>query len=319
MIIILLKKVTPNNKYEKTFFALGTINTIVAVGVDCEEALHAAGERVFEIDDRMSAFKENSDIMQINRSAGYKAQEINLDTFKLLKRALDFSKASKGAFDITIRPLTALWGFGTKQNYIPEAEEIEKVLPLINYGDVELNDKKCIAFLRNKGQAIDLGGIAKGYAADEVKQILLQHNTKNALINLGGNIIAMGHNPSGSPWRIGIQNPLASRGQYIGTVSVKNQTVVTSGSNEQFFMKDGVRYHHIIDPRTGYPTKHELLSVTVLCDCSMDADALTTAIFVLGVHEALPLLKSIHAEAIFVMQNKDIFITDGLINTFERC
>lgn len=315
---MILKEEKYNKKYEISFLALGTLNTISAFGVKSEEALNAARKRVLEIDDRMSAFKYDSDIMKINRNAGSEAQNINIDTLNLLKRALDFSKASKGAFDITIRPLTALWGFGTKQNYIPGKVEIEEVLPLVNYKDVILDDKRCTAFLRNKGQAIDLGGIAKGYAADEVKRILLQYNIKNALINLGGNIMTMGNNPSGAPWRIGIQNPLAVRGQYIGTVTATNQTIVTSGSNEQFFIKDEVRYHHIIDPRTGYPTKNELLSVTVLCESSTDADALTTALFVSDISEAATLLKDNNAEAIFIMQNQDIFITEGVVNNFER-
>lgn len=315
---MIFKKAIHNKKYGKTFTALGTINTIEAYGKNGEEALSAAHERVLEIDDRMSAFKDSSDIMKINRSAGCEAQKINSDTFDLLKRALDFSKISKGAFDITIRPLTALWGFGTKQNYIPPKEEIEKVLALVNYKDVLLDDRESTVLLRKKGQAIDLGGIAKGYAADEVRRILMQYKIKNALINLGGNIITMGHNPSGVPWRIGIQNPLAARGQYLGTITAVNKTIVTSGSNEQFFIKDGVRYHHIIDPRTGYPSENELLSATVACENSTDADAVTTALFVLDINEAKPLLKSINAEAIFVKQNKDIFITDGLIGNFER-
>ncbi|MFL0198474.1 FAD:protein FMN transferase [Clostridium sp. WILCCON 0269] len=194
----------------------------------------------------MSAFKNDSNVMQINHYAGFEAQKINIDTFNLLKRALDFSRASGGAFDITIRPLT------------------------------------------EQRQSIDLGGIAKGYAADEVKRVLLQYKIENTLINLGGNTITMGHNPTGTPWRIGIQNPLFARGQYIVRISVTNKTVVTSGSNEQFFIKEGERYHHIIDPRTGYPSKNELLSVTVLCECSTDADAVTTALFVQNINKSIP-------------------------------
>ncbi|UZQ51202.1 FAD:protein FMN transferase [Clostridium kluyveri] len=315
---MILKETTYNKKYEKTFFALGTINTIVVYGSSCEDALNSACRRILEIDYRMSAFKNDSDVMQINHYAGLEAQKINIDTFNLLKRALDFSRTSGGSFDITIRPLTELWGFGSKQNYVPERKMIEKILPLVNYKDVLLDDKKCTVFLKNKGQAIDLGGIAKGYAADEVKRVLLQYKIENALINLGGNIITMGHNPTGASWRIGIQNPLSVRGQYIGRVSVTNKTVVTSGSNEQFFIKEGKRYHHIIDPRTGYPSKNELLSVTILCECSTDADAVTTALFVQDINKSISLLKSINAEAIFILKNKDILVTEGLLDNFER-
>ncbi|MBP1745349.1 MAG: ApbE family lipoprotein, partial [Firmicutes bacterium] len=163
-----------------------------------------------------------------------------------------------------------------------------------------------------------LGGIAKGYAADEVRRILLQHKVSNALINLGGNIAAMGLREDGMPWQIGIQNPLSARGEYIGTIEAADQTIVTSGSNEQFFIRDGVRYHHIIDPRTGCPADSGLLSVTAICRDSADADALTTAIFVSGISESVNMLKSADAQAIFVTESKDLFLTDGLRNKFKR-
>ena len=313
-----LETTLKGNKCEKTFYALGTINAITAYGSGSEEAVNAAYERIIEIDDRMSAFKENSDVMKINNGAGIEAQEINSDTFEVLKCALKFSKASKGAFDITIRPITSLWGFGMKQNFIPDKDEIKKSLKLVSYQDLILDDKKTTAYLKNKGQAIDLGGIAKGYAADEVRRILMQYKVKDALINLGGNIEAVGCSPSGKPWRIGIQNPLSSRGEYVGIVKASDKTVVTSGCNEQFFVIDGVRYHHIIDPRTGYPVRNELLSVTVVCDCSIYADAVTTALFVQGFSESISLLKSINAEAVFIMKNKDIYVTEGLKDNFER-
>jgi len=304
--------------YEKTFNALGTINTITAYGKKGKDAIEAAYKRVLEIEDRMSAFKDGSDVMKINRSAGIEPKKINADTFNLLNRSLEFSNSSKGAFDITIRPLTSLWGFGKKLNYLPKKEEIDEVLPLVNYRELFLDEENCTAYLKRKGQAIDLGGIAKGYAADEVKRILLQYRIKDALINLGGNIVVLGHNPEGQPWRIGIQNPFAATGHYIGTVKTTNRTIVTSGSNEQFFIKDGIRYHHIINPRTGYPINNGLLSVTVICQSSTDADALTTALFVSDVVDAIPLLKSINAEGIFVMENQDVFVTEGLQGNFER-
>ena len=317
-VITILKINNFENNHEKTFTALGTINTLTVFGEKGKEAIDAAIKRVLEIDDRMSAFKASSDVMKINLSSGIKVQKINKDTFNLLKQSIEFSMLSKGSFDITIGPLTSLCGFGKKMNYIPKLEEIQKILPLVNYQDLILDENNCTAFLEKNGQAIDLGSIAKGYAADEVKRILLQYKIKNALINLGGNIVVLGHNPEKKLWRIGIQNPFAARGNYIGTVRVEKGTIVTAGSNEQFFIKDGVRYHHIIDPRTGYPANKELLSVTVLCESSTYADALTTDLFVSGIENALSILKSAKAEAIFVMQNQDVFVTDGLRGTFER-
>jgi FAD:protein FMN transferase len=305
-------------KYEKTFPALGTMNVISASGKNSSQAVAAACERVIEIHGRMSVYEKGSDVARINENSGLGAQKIHPDTFSLLKRSLEFSELSGGAFDITIRPLTELWGFGKKQNYVPTRAEIERALPLVNYRDILLDGKGCTAFLRKAGQSIDLGGIAKGYASDEVRRILLEHGVSDALINLGGNIVAMGHREDSNPWQIGIQNPLSARGQYIGTLEASDKTIVTSGSNEQFFIRDGVRYHHIIDPRTGYPADSDLLSVTVICSSSTDADALTTGIFVSGISDSMTLLKSADAQAIFIMQNKDLFLTEGLRNTFKR-
>lgn len=305
-------------KYEKTFLALGTINVISACGKNSRQAVDDACERVMEIHGRMSVYKKDSDVAKINYKAGREAQKIHADTFSLLKRSAEFSELSGGAFDITIRPLTELWGFGKKQSYVPAKDEIERALPLVNYRDLLLDEEHCTAYLMKAGQSIDLGGIAKGYAADEVRRILLQHKISDALINLGGNIVAMGYREDGLPWRIGVQNPLSARGDYIGTLEASDKTIVTSGSNEQFFIRDGVRYHHIIDPRTGYPADSELLSVTVICSSSTDADGLTTGIFVSGISDSMTLLKNADAQAIFIMQNNDLFLTEGLRNTFKR-
>jgi len=314
----LLIKLNRTGKCEKSFFALGTMNVISAYGKNSRKAVEAACERVQEIQVRMSVYEKESDVAKINCKAGREAQKIHEDTFSLLKRSLEFSVLSGGAFDITIRPLTELWGFGKKQDYVPASDEIERILPLVNYRDLLLDENHCTAYLLKAGQSIDLGGIAKGYAADEVRRILLQHKISDALINLGGNIVAMGRREDGLPWRIGVQNPLSARGEHLGTLEASDKTIVTSGSNEQFFIRDGVRYHHIIDPRTGYPADSELLSATVICSSSTDADALTTGIFVSGISDSMTLLKSADAQAIFVMQNKDLFLTEGLRNTFKR-
>jgi thiamine biosynthesis lipoprotein len=172
--------------------------------------------------------------------------------------------------------------------------------------------------LKKTGQSLDLGGIAKGYAADEVRHILTKNGVKSAMINLGGNIVAIGRRPDGKPWQIGIQNPLQPTGIYLGVISAEDKTVVTSGCNERFFMKDGVRYHHIIDPRTGKPAQSGLLSVTAVCKNSAEADALTTALFILGQEKGLKLLKKFKAEAIFVKEDLSVFATPGLAKCFEK-
>lgn len=302
---------------EKNFFALGTFNNITVFDSINERLIKSAVDRVLEIDEKMSAFRPDSEISMLNRKSGGEFQKVSEDTFHLLKRSVEISRASAGAFDITTRPLIELWGIGKKGDFVPTARKISDILPLVDYRDLVLDTKSCAAALKRPGQAVDLGGIAKGYAADEVKRILASGNVKNALINLGGNIVAMGCRPDGQLWNVGVQNPLAQRGEYLGVLAVKDKTIVTSGSNEKFFIKSGVRYHHILDPRTGAPAQNSLLSVTAVCNCSTDADALTTAFFVLGPQKGALLLEAFGAEAIFVTEDMKIFATGSLAKKFS--
>lgn len=302
---------------DQTFFALGTMNNIRIFNAQNDGAARLAADRVAEIDNRMSAFRPASDIGRLSQKAGKGFQILHEDTFRLIQKAVRFSKMSGGAFDITVRPLVELWGINKKGSYVPPEDEINKARDLVGYRSVRLDAKSRGAFLEKPGQSVDLGGIAKGYAADEVRRILSGNGVRDALINLGGNVAAMGSRPDGDPWKIGIQNPLAPTGESLGVLSVSNQTVVTSGCNERFFIKDGVRYHHILDPRTGKPAQSRLLSVTAVCENSADADALTTALFVLGLEEGMPLLEQVHAEAIFIFSNSAVAVTKGLQENFS--
>jgi len=164
---------------------------------------------------------------------------------------------------------------------------------------------------------VDLGGIAKGYAGDEAIRIYKEHGLKSAYINLGGNVVVLGGRPDGSPWRIGIQNPRAPNGMYIGIVRVTDKAVVTSGDYERYFEKENVRYHHILDTKTGYPADSGLISSTIVTDVSMDADALSTAAFVLGLEEGMKLVNSLKGvEAIFITGDKRVYVTEGLKSSF---
>ncbi len=302
---------------EKTFSALGTINYIkICGGREPKKILQEAEGRILEIEKRMSAFLPDSDVSKLRRNAGNGFVKISEETFRLLKTAVEFGKLTDGAFDITVRPLVELWGIGKKGTFIPSPEEIRQALRMVSYKDVELDEGSFSAALKHPGQSVDLGSIAKGYAADEVKRILLENGIQSAMVNLGGNVMAVGSRPDGQPWKIGIQNPLAPTGEFLGVLSVTDKTVVTSGSNERFFIKDGVRYHHILDPRTGAPAQSSLLSVTAVCESSTHADALTTALFLRGPEKSAPLRKETGAEAIFIDQNLSVTATFGLKNNF---
>jgi len=305
------------NPAAKTFFALGTANTIRVYDADKEAVVEAAAERVFQLDDMLSAFKPESDISAISRNADSGFQPVSRDTYMLIKKAAEFGKASGGVFDITIHPLTELWGINKKGDFVPPEQEIRSALSLVNYKDIRFNVMTNGVALKKPGQSLDLGGIAKGYAADEVRRILTENGVKSAMVNLGGNIVAIGKRPDGNKWQIGIQNPLASTGEYSGVLTVEDKTIVTSGCNERFFIKDGVRYHHIIDPRTGKPAQSDLLSVTAVCLNSTQADALTTALFILGPVKGMRLLKKYKAEAIFINRDLTVTVTPGLSKDYE--
>ncbi len=289
------------------FYALGTENSITLEEDNAAEVLSKVVDRIFEIEEKMSAFKSASEISKLTQNAGICPTTVSEDVYCVLEKALEISHASNGAFDVTARPLTRLWNFGSCKDTVPKTAEIAAAKGCVGYQNLLLDSNAKTAFLSKSGFAIDLGGIAKGYAADEAKRILLEHNITGALINFGGNIMVLGASPQNTPWKIGIQNPLSERGAYALTVDVFDKTVVTSAVNERFFINEGLRYHHILNPLTGFPAQSGLLSVTIIDRCSMLADALSTAVFVLGAEQGIKLLRKYNSEAIFITETGDIF------------
>ena len=253
-----------------------------------------------------------SDVSSINAAAGIAPVQVHEDVFKVIERALFFAEISGGAFDPSVGPLVSLWGIGGKNPRIPSQAEIDEVLPLINWRNIELDRRTHSVFLKRQGMALDLGAIAKGYAADEAAAIVKSARIKRAIIDLGGNIVTCGEKKDKNPWKVGIQNPNEKRGAYIGIVQVTKQSVVTSGVYERFFEEGGVRYHHIFSPSIGYPAENELLSVTVIANNSIDADALSTAVFVLGYAKGKALIESLsETEAVFVFKDLSVRKTPG--------
>ncbi len=299
-----------------SFEALGTVNAIAIPGYEDVPAVSLCRDAVLAIDDHWSVFKEGSEIAKMNACAGKGQVSVSRDTMKILQRARYFSELSQGTFDSTVRPLTALWRVGEALE-APEKANIKRVKRLVNYEDLLLDEQNCRAGLRKKGQGLDLGGIAKGFAADEAKEILLENGLENALIDFGGTIITMGHPSVGRNWTVGIQNPVAPPGNSIGFLDTKNEAIVTSGSYARHFTKNGRVYHHIIDPRTGVPAESGLFSVTVIGDSAMDMDALATAVFILGMEKSLGILTELQAQAIFITKEMAVFVTPGLAARFH--
>lgn len=300
----------------KTEFALDTVCTITIYDKSSEKVLDECFAKLKEIESKMSVDIKTSEVSAINNMAGIKPVKVSNETYYVISTGKKFSKLSNGKFDITVGPLVKLWGINTPHARIPTPLEIKAALPLINYQNVILNDKDKSIMLRHMGMSLDLGGIAKGYSGDAVEQVLKDNGVKHAIIDLGGNILTIGSRPDGSDWRVGIQNPLSSRGDYLGIANVTQKTVVTSGINERYFIKNGRRYHHIMDTKTGYPVDNELASVSIITDISINGDALSKA-FCFGVKNGLAFIKKQKGvEAIFITRDSKIYITPGLKKSF---
>ncbi|EJE7234882.1 FAD:protein FMN transferase [Clostridium botulinum] len=299
-------------------FLMGTIVDIKAYGKNANKAVQASVDKISDIENKMSVNIPTSEVNKINKNAGISPVKVSKNTFDVIKASLIYSEKTKGSFDITVEPLVALWGIGTDKARIPSKDEINNALKLINYKDVIINEKESTVMLRKKGQAIDLGAIAKGYTADELKKVFLNYNISSAFLSLGGNIYALGNKPDKTPWNIGVQNPLNPRGSQLGVVPVSNKSIVTSGNYERFFEKNGKRYHHIFDTKTGYPAEKGLISVSIISDKSIDGDALSTSVYTLGLDEGKKLIESLKGvEAVFVTNDKKVYITSGLKDNFK--
>jgi thiamine biosynthesis lipoprotein len=269
--------------------------------------------RLREIENRMSVNLPDTDMVHVNAAAGIAPVRVPDDVFEVIRRAVHYAEISGGAFDPTIGPLVKLWDItGGGPPRVPSRAEIDAVLPLIDWRDIELDSAARSVFLKRPGMALDLGAIAKGYAADEAAAIIRKAGLKRAIVDLGGNILTFGVKKDKSPWRVGLQDPLEERGGYFGVVSGPEQTLVTSGVYEKFFEEDGQRYHHLLSPSDGYPARNGLLAVTIITDNSMDADALSTAVFVLGYEKGRTLVESLEGvEAVFVFDDMSVRKTAG--------
>lgn len=304
-----------NEKFEAQSdnrFLMGTVCILTLYNNEPSDIFDGAFSVIENYELLLSLQKENSEVSQLNDRAGQESFIVSDDVFTVVKKALSFAAKSNGAFDPTIAPLVKLWGIGENHSSTPPLEElIIADKSLIGYKNVELNEGNSV-FLKKKGMKIDLGGIAKGYIADKVKEYLLSQGVQRGIINLGGNILVLGSKPESQSWQIGIQNPFDSRGNYIGIAEVIDKTIVTSGIYERYFFFEGKRYHHILDPVTGYPVENDLASVTIIADQSIDADALSTSLFILGVEEGLKLIEETgQSEAVFVTKDKNVIYSSG--------
>ena len=278
----------------RTEALMGTVCTVNAYDDGTKSLYDELFARLHEIDETFSVTIDSSEISAINKAAGERSVSVSPDTAYVVRSALSYAELTGGAFDPTVGPLVKIWGINTDHARVPAQSEIDAVLPLIDWRDVSVTDDNTV-MLKRRGMALDLGGIVKGYAADELTKILKAQKVRRAIVDLGGNIFVYGKKKDGSPWRVGIKDPNDPEGVPAIVLNVANSTIVTSGVYERFFTENGVRYHHILDVKTGYPAASGLLSSTIVCESSMAADALSTSVFVLGKEGGMELLHRIQS------------------------
>jgi len=297
---------------------LGTACTVRLYSGGSQSILDAAFARIAEIDSRMTVSRDDSEVMRINAAAGLRPIVVTPDVLEVIQQGLLYSSFGDGAYDITVEPLVKLWGIGSARARVPGADEIRRALALIGYRNVEIDPKARTVFLKKPGMGLDLGSIAKGYAADEVARILRARGVNSALIDLGGNVLTMGTKPDGSRWRIGIQNPQEARGTKIGYVEITAGSVTTAGTYERFFDQGGKRYFHILDARTGYPAWNGLAAVSVVAGDSISADGYDTMLFTLGLEHGRSFVESARGklEAVFITEKREVYVTPGLRTRF---
>ncbi len=298
-------------------FLLDTICIITLYNGEEQKIFNDAFDIIEKEEQIFSLQKDESNLSEINMNAGVKPTIVPENIFNILEVSKYYSKITDGAFDPTIAPLVKLWAIGEDKTETPPlSKEISSRRNLVDSRNLLLQDNNSV-FLSEKEMMIDLGGIAKGYIADRVKDYLVLKGVQRAIIDLGGNIVVIGSKADNKPWNIGVRNPFEPPGNYFGVISVVDKTVVTSGIYERFFISNGIRYHHILDPETGYPVVNNLASVTIISDNSVDADALSTSLFILGVDKGLDLIEQIDgSEAIFATKDNKVIYSSGAKDLF---
>lgn len=291
VVIAVLLSVVIIQKYrlkplKQTEMIMGTLVEITVIPGN-EKAIREAFEALKKVDALMSTYKEDSEISILNREG--KAQ-VSEETLEVIEDAIKFSNSTDGAFDITCRPLINLWKKAKKEEKVPTEEEIEEAISLVGYQRIILEGNQIR--LEKKGMQIDLGGIAKGYAVDKAIEALKKNGIKRALVNAGGDLYALGTDPQGEKWQIGVQDP-REEDKIIDIIKVKDRAVATSGDYRRYFTLEGKRFSHIVNPKTGLTVQDVPMSVTIIGPDATTTDALSTGVFVLGPEEGMKLIESL--------------------------
>ncbi len=298
-------------------FLLDTYVTVTVYGSKhifpqkTKDVLQGSMDLCRQYEQLLSKTIETSEIYGINhRKPGTADMEVSPDTARVIARGLDYCRMSEGAFDITVEPLTSLWDFKAADPQVPDADKIRADVDKVDYKSVKVDGDR-VEFTRDDVR-VDLGAIAKGFIADRMKEYLEENGVTSAVINLGGNVLCLGERPDGQPFKIGLQRPFADRSEPVAALNIRDMSVVSSGVYERHFVKDGVNYHHILNPKTGYPYENGLVQVSIISEESVDGDGLSTSCFALGLEKGMALLDSMEGVyGIFITEDGQLHYSEG--------
>ena len=296
---------------ETTHFVMDTVltQTVFAAEEDAaKEAAEAAARLLTEMENQLSAHREGSEILAIAKGAGSEPVPVSEGTMALLERGIEVGERSGGLFDITLFPLTTLWSIGSEDFSIPDDRTIQSTLEKVDFRSLVLDLEEGTAYLPKEGQGVDLGGIAKGAALDRLRSFYTEQGIDHAIVSLGGNVMAVGGRPDGSAFSVVLRDP-TREGMTVGTLALHHETISTSGGYERYSEADGVRYHHILHPETGYPAESDLLSVSVLGEDGTDCDWQSTWLFILGREKALAVAEELSLSTILIGADRVIHLT----------
>jgi FAD:protein FMN transferase len=318
LIFIWVKFGQKAQSYECTNYAMGTYIQQTVYGSKRVEAAAAAAKSVGALEDLISWRIGDSDIANLNKAAGADWIKLDPKTIVLLQKSLDVAKKSEGAFEPTILPISSMWNFGGENQHVPSADDLKKYIKYVNYNNLRIDTASSTASLKYHYMAVDLGAIGKGAACDEAIAAYKANGADCGIIAVGGSVGVYGIKADKSAWHIAVRDPSSGDDQSVamGTIDLTSGFISTSGPYEKNFTQNGITYHHLLNPKTGYPENNGLISTTVVCENGALSDALSTACFILGKEKGMALLKEYNAGGIFIDNNNKVYVTDNIKNTF---
>ena len=293
---------------------MGASITLTIFHENAQQLLLQSEQLLHLYKNRFSANDADSELMEINLQAGKKAVQVHPELFELIELGKKHSIATNSHLNIAIGPLVQTWRIGFSDAKLPSEEEIQRLLKITDPEEIVLNDSNREVYLSKEGMRIDLGALAKGYIADKLKEFLVEQGVQSGIIDLGGNILTIGENPTfHRPWRIGIQNPALDRGEHVAVIEVSDASVVTSGIYERQLVVDGKTYHHIFDRTTGYPMETEVASITIVAEKSVDCEIWTTRLFGQNPYDIIEEIEQQPGlEAFVITKNQKMMYTSGI-------